>query len=73
MTRVTASLPSELGAALERSARENERSLAAEARLALCEHLKAFPSVVVEREEGPTFRNSVSRRRDATRPHAASS
>jgi hypothetical protein len=45
MTRVTASLPSELGAALERSARENERSLAAEVRLALREHLKAFPSV----------------------------
>jgi hypothetical protein len=35
MTRVTASLPYELGAALERSARENERSLAAEVRLAL--------------------------------------
>jgi hypothetical protein len=43
MTRVTASLPSELGAALEQSARANERSLAAEVRLALREHLKAFP------------------------------
>jgi hypothetical protein len=43
MARVTATLPSELGAALERSARENERSLAAEVRLALREHLKAFP------------------------------
>jgi hypothetical protein len=43
MARVTATLPSELGAALERSARANERSLAAEVRLAIREHLQTFP------------------------------
>ena len=36
-------IPAALGAALERSARENERSVAAEVRLAIREHLKASP------------------------------
>ena len=43
MPRVTATIPAAMDAALEQSARENERFLAAEVRLAIREHLKASP------------------------------
>ena len=39
MTRITATLPPELQAELEQTARANERSLAGEVRVALREHL----------------------------------
>jgi hypothetical protein len=49
MPRVTASIPVELGAALEERARAEDRSASAVVRRALVEHLEVFPSLVGSR------------------------
>jgi predicted transcriptional regulator len=52
MQRVTASIPAELGAALEERAQAEDRSASAVVRRALAEHLQASPSQVVAAPDG---------------------